>query len=293
MISENMTRRWLYFGGYLIVTLVVFWRPVLALCRFALQDDNQSQVILIPVIAAWLLVTERKRIFRSVEFGFLPGAIFIVAGAGLYGLAQAFLPHLSPNDRLTVSTLAIILLWVAGFAFMFGWKSVCAAQFPLGFLLLTVPLPDFLLNRVVYWLQRGSAVVTAGLFHLTGVPVLQDGFLFYLPRVTIEIATECSGIRSSLALLVVALLAGHLFLRTSWKKIALVIVGIALMLVKNGIRIVTLTLLASYVDPSFLTGKLHGEGGGLFFVLALLLLLPFLLWLRRSDVPPVAALRPS
>jgi hypothetical protein len=34
-----------------------------------------------------------------------------------------------------------------------------------------------------------------------------------------------------------------------------------MMVLKNGIRIATLTLLAMYVDPSFLAGRLHHEGG--------------------------------
>jgi exosortase/archaeosortase family protein len=54
-------------------------------------------------------------------------------------------------------------------------------------------------------------------------------------------------------------------------------------MIKNGIRIATLTLLAVYVDPSFLTGKLHHDGGVVFFLLGLLFLLPVLLLLQRSE----------
>ena len=57
--------------------------------------------------------------------------------------------------------------------------------------------------------------------------------------------------------------------------------GIVVMIIKNGIRIVTLTLLANYVDPGFLHGNLHREGGVVFFVIGLLLLLP-VLWLLAT-----------
>lgn len=288
-----MSKRWLFFCAYFLATLAVSWRPLLALARFALHDGNQSQVVLIPLISACLLVIERKRIFRSIEFGLLPGAIFFLAAAAAYGLPRLFLPRLSSSDALTVATLAVVLLWIAGFALLFGWPSLRAARFPLAFLLLTVPLPGFLLDRFIYWLQIGSALVTAVLFRCTGLPFRQEGLLFHLPHVTIEIASECSGIRSSLALLVLALLAGHLFLRTAWKKIAVIVCGIALMLVKNGVRIVTLSLLALYVDPGFLFGRLHSEGGGLFFLLALLLLTPFFLALRRPDDALVRPVHPE
>jgi exosortase/archaeosortase family protein len=64
-----------------------------------------------------------------------------------------------------------------------------------------------------------------------------------------------------------------------------VLLSIPLSVIKNGIRIATLTLLSIYVDPSFLTGSLHRKGGFVFFLMALLILLPVFLWLKKSDRP--------
>jgi exosortase len=122
-------------------------------------------------------------------------------------------------------------------------------------------------------------------FDVLGVPVLQEGFVFHLAHFTIEVAKECSGIRSSLALLILALVVGYLFLRTPWKRLLLVIAGLLIMIVKNGVRIATLTILAEYVDPGFLYGRLHREGGVVFFLLGLLLLLPVLWLLQRGEKP--------
>ena len=63
------------------------------------------------------------------------------------------------------------------------------------------------------------------------------------------------------------------------------IAGLLIMVVKNGIRIATLTILAQYVDPGFLYGRLHREGGVVFFLLGLVLLLPILWLLQRSEKP--------
>jgi len=113
------------------------------------------------------------------------------------------------------------------------------------------------------------------------VPVFRSGFTFSLPGFTIEIAEECSGIRSSLALLITSLLAAHLCLRSVWAKTVLILATLPLLIVKNGIRIVTLSLLSMYVDPGFLTGRLHHQGGVVFFLLALVLLAS-LLWLLQK-----------
>ena len=107
--------------------------------------------------------------------------------------------------------------------------------------------------------------------------------MFSLPGITIEVAKECSGIRSSLVLLITSLLAGHLYLRSAWTKTLLSVAVLPLAIVKNGIRIVTLTLLSIYIDPSFLTGQLHRGGGIVFFLLALVILAPVLWWLQRSE----------
>lgn len=179
--------------------------------------------------------------------------------------------------------LSLYLIWVGGFALLFGKATIKAGSFPLLFLLLMVPIPGFLLDHIIRMLQEGSAGITGAFFDLVGVPVLREGLVFHLAGVNIEVAKECSGIRSSMALIVLALLVSHFRLRNFWNKFLFVLCGLFMMILKNGIRIATLTLLAEYVDPSFLFGRLHHEGGIFFFLLALLLLLPILLFLQWTE----------
>jgi exosortase len=174
-------------------------------------------------------------------------------------------------------------MWIAGFAFFFGRTAFSQARFPLAFLLLAIPIPDFFLDKAIYLLQKGSAEIAAILFDWSGVPVLREGFVFHLAHVNIEVARECSGIRSSLALLILAILVAYFYLKTFWKQVVLVAAGLFVMILKNGVRIVTLTLLASYVDPGFLYGRLHHQGGVFFFLLGLLMLAPLLWFLERSE----------
>ena len=54
-------------------------------------------------------------------------------------------------------------------------------------------------------------------------------------------------------------------------------------ILKNGIRIASLALLTLHVDPHYLDGRLHHDGGPVFFVLALAILTPILALLRRSE----------
>lgn len=278
-------RLFLFCGLWLILSIAIFWKSCVALVRFSLVNDNASHVVLIPFISAWLIYFERKRIFRPVSFDYpLAGVLFTISAVCSVATLRS-LASWTQADRLAGYTLALVFFWLSGFGLFFGRAALKNARFSLLFLFLAIPLPDGLLNHVIYLLQKGSADIADVVFDLSGVPALREGFVFHLAHVNIEVAKECSGIRSSMALFILALVVGHLFLHSLWKQIVFVIAGLLIMVVKNGVRIATLTILAQYVDPSFLYGRLHHDGGVVFFLLGLVLLLPVLSLLKRSGKP--------
>jgi exosortase len=285
-LERTLKKRWLLFGGWIVISSLLFAQPLNALVRMSIANDDVSYLVLIPFISAWILFVERHQIFLSLSYNTALGGSLLI-GAVCTGLVTGLACSTSSiGPRLSGYVLSLVLLWVAGFSFVFGKTASKAGSFSLLFLFLMVPLPKFLLDHVIYLLQSGSAWITGGLFDLLSVPVLREGFVFHLARVNIEVAKECSGIRSSMALLILALLVAHFRLRSFWKKALLLACGLFMMILKNGIRIVSLTLLAMYVDPSFLYGKLHHQGGIVFFLLSLLLLAPLLWLLQRGEALP-------
>jgi exosortase len=159
-------------------------------------------------------------------------------------------------------------------------------MFPFLFLLLIVPIPAVLLDKIVFALQKGSAEMVDVLFRVAGTPVFRQGLRFSLPGIDIEIARECSGIRSSSALLIVGMLAGQVFLRASWRKVCLSLCTVPIVIFKNALRIVTLSWLGVYVNRGFLSGRLHHSGGLFFALLALGIILPILFVLQKSEGRP-------
>jgi len=280
------------FGVWVAVNSLLFARPLVALVRLSLANDDASYLILIPFLTAGLVFIERRTIFNNLSFS-AGGGIFLFLSVIIVLSVRLAGDKVAPDLRLTGNVLAVLLLWIAGFAFSFGKAAVKSAYFPLLFLFLTVPLPNFLLERVISLLQAGSAEITEVLFNLTGVPVLREGLVFHLARVNIEVARECSGIRSTIALFILALPVVHYGLHSLWRKLFFLACAFSMMILKNGIRIATLTLLAMYVDPDFLTGRLHHQGGIVFFLLGLLLLLPVLLLLQRGESSALAGRKES
>jgi len=200
---------------------------------------------------------------------------------------------LNAHDRLTLATASLVALTVGGFAILYGASAFRAALFPLLFLGFTIPIPTIVLQQVTVFLKAQSAEAVAGLFTMTGTPYHRELFVFSLPTAVIQIADECSGIRSSIALLLTSLLAGHLFLQRSASRILLVIAILPIAIIKNAARIVSLALLAMHVDPGFLTGQLHHEGGIVFFLLGLALLAPLFILLQWSEMRRVLRVFPA
>jgi exosortase len=280
---DSFSRRWLFFGCWIVFSCLAFARTLTAFAQIYLSNDDSSYLILIPVISAGVLFLERREVFQNLSYDKVLSGCLVVLSACVALSVRLGISDAPPGLQLSGYVLSLVLLWVAGFAFLFGRSVSKAAYFPLLFLFLIVPLPSSILDGITYYLQVGSAWVTGAVFDLLRVPALREGLVFHLARVSIEVAKECSGIRSSMVLLILALVIVHLCLKKFWTKVLFVASGLFMMILKNGIRIATLTILAIYVDPGFLYGRLHHQGGIAFFLFALLLLVPVLRLLQRSE----------
>ena len=93
----------------------------------------------------------------------------------------------------------MVLILAGIFLLCYGSRAAAAAAFPLAFLLFMVPLPDVSAGADDLSAARGFDGYCLRTFKAVGRTVSRRGFLLYLPKVTIEVATECSGIRSSVA----------------------------------------------------------------------------------------------
>jgi len=276
--------RHLYFIIFILLLVALFFVPLKALTELSFDSELYSHFLLIPVVSLYFFIMDRKAIFAKYSYSISAGLSLIVAGLLLYWLGNSSFVELNRNDYLALMMFSFFICINGGFIGLYGIRTFRRALFPLLFLIFIIPIPTAILDPFIRILQVGSAHFTYAIFKIIGIPVFRDGMIFELPGIAIEVAKECSGIRSSLALIITSLIAGYLFLQTGWRRIVLVLSIFPLMILKNAIRISTLSLLAVYVDKSFLTGSfLHSSGGIFFFLLALALLAPVLLFLRKTE----------
>ena len=278
----RMRSRTFVFFLWTAFVVALSWSVLRTIMKASLEHGYSSHIVLIPPIAAYLIWSGRKNIFTKPSSSLRAG--LLVAGVGILGFFSAgTIPAFTPGVTAAAKMLAVFVMVAGGFIASYGTGTFKTAKFPFLLLLLMLPLPSIAIERIVNFLQAGSAELAYRLFVIVGVPVHREGFLLYLPGVTIEVARECSGINSSIALLITLLLVACETLRTTSRRVILLLLAIPLSLVKNAVRIVTLTLLALYVDPSFLTGRLHHQGGFVFFLIALALMYPVWRLLQTTE----------
>jgi exosortase len=283
-----MVRRTQVFMAWTAAVGLLSWSFLYDFINRSLEQGYSSQSVLVPLISVYLIWHERRKIFSELKYSPMPALLLVLGGlaafyAGpVYPDAAKF--FISPAVRL----MGIFLMIGGAFIGVYGVRAFKVGLLPFTLLTFMLPLPSPVIDKVIGFLQWQSAALCYHLFSLIGVPVYRDGFLLSLPGVTIKVAKECSGINSSVALLLTTLVVAWQTLRTSSRRTILVLLTVPLSIVKNAVRIVTLTMLALYVDPSFLTGKLHHEGGFVFFLVALALFFPMWLLLQKTEGAPSA-----
>jgi exosortase len=273
------------FIGLLLISAIIIHYPIKTLLFSKINSEYYSHIILIPFLSIYLIYLKRGEIFSQCSQAIMPGLLLLAIGSMIYFLGYQYSLHLSENDFAAIILTAFIIFIWGDFILTFGIESSKKAFFPLSLLIFMIPIPSILMDKIIYVLQVGSTELTEVLLMMTGTSYLRDGFVFQLPGMSMEVAKQCSGIRSSIAVIITTIVAGHMFLNTFWKKILLVLIAIPLTILKNSIRITVLALLAIYVDQRIITnGALHRDGGIVFFMLALLIIFPVLVLLRKTEV---------
>jgi exosortase C (VPDSG-CTERM-specific) len=286
---QNHRKLWRFWSGtgFAIVLLAVFARPLLALISYVAGSQLYSYILLIPFVSAYLLYLRRDQLPKNYVVD-LPLAIMsLVAGLGVFGFTYWLdFAGRAPanNDRLVLLTLSFLCCLAAGGFFFFGRAWMRAAAFPLAYLIFMVPMPVAMSDALEMASKSAAAEVANLLFHISGTPFLREGAIFQLPNITIEVAQECSGIRSSWVLFMTSILAANLFLKTSWRRFVLVAFVIPLGILRNGFRILVIGLLCVNIGPQMIHSLIHRRGGPVFFVLSLIPFLLLLWWLRKGDV---------
>jgi len=229
------------------------------------HDPNFSHGFFVPLFSALVIWQERQ---KFSELPLRPSW----SGMAIAALAMCILVVGQMGAELFLSRFSLLIL-LAGLVVLFcGWMYFRALMFPWAFLLLMIPVPAVVFNQITFPLQVVASRVSGLILPLLGVPVLREGNVINLPAMALEVAEACSGIRSLMSLVALAIIYGYLMERRLWVRWVLAFASVPIAVAANSVRIIGTGLLVQYWDPEKAEGYFHASWGWIIFVISLLML---------------------
>jgi exosortase len=254
------------YGPVLLQMVIQWW-----------QDPDYSHGFVVPIFVGYVLYLSRHKLRQiAIEpnnFGF----VLMLASIGLLLVGTL-------GAELFVSRSSLLFLLAGMILFFAGWKILRAVAFPLMFLGLMIPLPALIFNQVTFPLQLLASRLASNCIEILGIPVLREGNVLVLPNYSLEVVEACSGIRSLMSLIALAVAYGYFVERRLWARITLVVLMLPIAVASNALRVVGAGMLTYFWGPHSAEGFFHLFQGWLIFISAVACML-LVHWLLSRCIP--------
>jgi len=264
--TSSRDRAWIVWSAVLVALIGVLYAGVLKiLVGQWWNEPDYGHGFLVPLFSGYVVWRQRERLFKieskPANFGLL-----VMVGAVLLLLVGSL------GAELFTSRISLLVLLAGIILFLGGWKVLRALSFPLAFLLLMIPIPAVIYNQITFPLQLIASRFATFWLELVQVPVLREGNVLILPNYSLEVVEACSGIRSLMTLITLAVAYGYLVEPRRWVRYSLVILMIPIAIVSNAIRIMGTGVLTYRFGPKAAEGFFHEFSGWVIFLAALILM---------------------
>jgi exosortase len=266
--------------GALGALCLALYYPVLqGLVRAWIDDPNYSHGFLIPLLSAYFVWERRRRLQALAREPSAWGVALLLTGLLAFGLGRVGAGAFLMRTSLIAVIFGLVLL-------LLGTRALRLYLLPIGFLALMIPLPTVFFVELTLPLQLLAAQLAAFLLQVLGIPVLREGNVISLSHTTLEVVEACSGIRSLVSLITLAIVFSYFTHRPLWRRCLLTVSAIPIAIVANASRIAGTGLLAQFLGRDAAEGFYHTFSGLLLFGIAFLLLLLEGLVLSRLSRKP-------
>ena len=259
-------RTWVALGVIASAALLVYLPTLSSLVRQWASDDNYSHGFIVVPCAVYFAWQKRRALAAQPPAPRLAGLGVVLASLGLF-VAGKF------GAELFLTRISLVGLVAGVVIYLFGWRQFRLLAFPIGLLVLMVPLPAVVFNQIAFPLQLLASRAGETVLSAAGVPVLREGNLLMLPTTTLEVAQACSGIRSLVSLLTLAVLLGAVAGDSIPRRVALAALSVPVAIVANAARVAGTGLAADWIGPAAAEGFFHEFSGWVMFVIACALLI--------------------
>ena len=244
----------------------LYWHVFAKLVSDWYNDDNYSHGFLIVPLALYFVWERRAKLQKTP---LAPSALGLVV---VFGSVAVLIAGILGSE-LFLTRISILGTLVGVTLFLCGWGYLRALAFPLAFLLLMIPIPAIIFNQIAFPLQLLASQFGESAMGMANVPVLREGNVLILANTTLEVAEACSGIRSLVSLLTLAIVLGYFSDPRGWVRTLVAVSSVPVAIVTNGFRVAGTGIAAHQFGAAAAEGFFHEFSGWLVFVSAFMLML--------------------
>ena len=240
------------------------------------QQDENTHILLVPIIAAWLVWVRRGRFRHCKPRGHFIGPLIMLVGWGIYLAGDAY--YVLAFWHLGAVVLAIgCLCTVLGTDILFAFLP---ALIVLGFL---VPVPGRVRQAIALPLQSALTLITHEVCLLLGMAVERSANHLWIKGVEVQIAEACNGMRMVFALVLVSFTFAFGTPLRWYVRLGVVALSPISAIFCNLVRLVPTVWFFGYY-PS-MAETFHDYSGWLMLPIAFLLLMGIVRLLRWALLP--------
>ncbi len=229
------------------------------------NDPNYSHGFLVPVIAGYFFWQNKSELYTASVKPSNLGLVIILASLAQLVVGIAGTEYFTMRSSLVFLLAGIVLYW-------FGWEVLKVLALPIGFLIFMVPLPYIVYDALAFPLKLFVAKFSVISLKAMGVIVLREGNIIMFPNTVLEVADACSGLRSLMSLIALAVAFAFMSQKTSFKRTFLILMAVPIAILTNMIRVIVTGFLAQYYGAAAAEGFFHEFAGLAVFALAMVLL---------------------
>lgn len=176
-------------------------------------DENYSHGLLIPFIIGFILWSQRERLARAAPHADRSSSMFCGLAAVLVALVTLWAG--TAGAELYMQRTSLVLILAGTILYFWGFSILRLLLAPLFLLLLAIPIPAILFNRIAFPLQLFASRCAVWAMTVFDIPVLRQGNVIELMPLgasetkKLEVVEACSGIRSLMTLVTLAVVFAY------------------------------------------------------------------------------------
>ena len=229
------------------------------------NDENYSHGFLVPLISIYFLSQNWSELRAAPLRPSNTGLPVIIASLALLMLGFIGTEYFTMRASLVVLVAGIVLYW-------FGWKILRMASLPIAFLIFMVPLPYIVYDSMAFPLKLIVTKVSVSVLKILAIPVVAEGNIIMFPQTVLEVADACSGLRSLMSLITLAVALAFITQKSTVKRTILILSAVPVAIVTNMFRVIVTGVLASHYGAAAAEGFFHEFAGMAVFLLAMVIL---------------------